>query len=199
MYFHNEYQGHQNQPRKNYLTSFQRKTLEKTLEGDIENKYRQRIKIMLLADEGKSQTEICQLLGCCQATARHWIMIARSGQAHCWKDSKIGRPKRVNEQYLDRLKELVSHSPGDYGYSFKRWTAEWLRRHLAKEFEIQVSDRYINQLLKQMGLSTKPKPNKIDSNHSTLSKSKNLLIQDLPNHNQIQQEKLLSFNLLKAE
>ena len=183
------------------LTSFQRKILQENLEKEQDNKYRQRIEIMLLADEGKSQTEICQILGCCQSTARHWIMMAKSGQAHRWNDRKIGRPKRVNEAYLQRLKELVNHSPRDYGYSFGRWTAEWLSRHLAKEFNIKVSDRYINQLLKQMGLSTKPKPkpNKSENNHSPFSNTNSLLIRDLSLKQPIQSEQLLSFNLPRAE
>ena len=165
--------------RINCLTSFQRKLLKENLEKEQDNKYRQRIEIMLLFDEGKSQTEICQLLGCCQATARHWIMMAKSGQAHRWNDRKIGRPKRVNDAYLERLKELVNHSPRDYGYAFRRWTAEWLSRHLAKEFNIKVSDRYINQLLKQMGLSTKPKNHKAEKHYSVVFHNKTICIQDL--------------------
>ena len=171
-----------NEQEKNYLTSFQRKTLQQNLETDIDEKYRQRIEIMLLADQGKTQTEICQLLGCCQATARHWIMMAKSGQAHCWKKSKIGRPKKINNQYLNRLKELVNHSPREYGYSFQRWTAEWLSRHLAQEFDIKVSDRYINHLLKKMGLSTKSKLN----SHENYQSPKNLLIQDLPSQKELE-------------
>lgn len=183
----------------NYLSSFQRKLLQENLEKELDNKYRQRIEIMLLADEGKSQTEICQLLGCCQATARHWIMMAKSDQAHRWNDRKIGRPKRINEAYLQRLKELVNHSPREYGYSFRRWTAEWLSRHLAKEFDIKVSDRYINQLLKQMGLSTKTKAQKSENSHLTSSDTNTLLIQDLSLKKPIKTEQLLSFNLPQAE
>jgi putative transposase len=63
----------------------------------------------------------------------------------------------VNDQYLERLKELVSHSPRDYGYPFGRWTGQWLSKHLAKELGIEVSDRNVNLLLKKMGLSTRPK------------------------------------------
>ncbi len=141
------------------LTSFQRKLLQKSLQEDLPESYRQRIQIMLLADTGKSQTEICRTLECCPATVRHWTHIARAGMAHQWQDCPIGRPKAVNEQYLERLKELVNGSPRDYGYSFRRWTANWLSKHLAKELGISVSDRHLKRLLKQMGLSTRPKPN----------------------------------------
>ncbi|WP_245587488.1 helix-turn-helix domain-containing protein [Cylindrospermum stagnale] len=141
-----------------FLTPFQRKLLLESLQKKLLESYRQRIEIMLLADEGKTQTEICQILGCCAATVRHWTHIARMGMAHQWQDCPIGRPKAVNDRYLERLQELVSSSPRDYGYSFQRWTANWLQKHLAKEFGVAVSDRHIKRLLKQMGLSTRPKP-----------------------------------------
>ncbi|MGV0101974.1 Helix-turn-helix domain-containing protein [Nostoc sp. DSM 114160] len=104
-----------------YLTSFQRKLLLASLEKTLPESYQQRIEIMLLADEGKTQTEICQILGCCPATARHWMHIARTGMAHQWQDCPIGRPKAINDEYLERLKELIKGSPRDHGYSFRRW------------------------------------------------------------------------------
>jgi putative transposase len=141
-----------------YLTSFQKKLLRKQLQSDIRPEYLRRIQIMLLADEGKSQAEICQTLLCSQETARHWISMARLGQAHLWSDSPMGRPKVVDEQYLERLKELVTHSPRDYGYSFHRWTCQWLSKHLANEFGIKITDAHISRLLKKMRLSTRQQP-----------------------------------------
>ncbi|MDJ0677663.1 MAG: helix-turn-helix domain-containing protein [Calothrix sp. MO_167.B42] len=140
-----------------FLTSFQRQLLQNNLQKNVPQLYRQRIEIMLLADEGKTQTQICKALGCSQGTARHWTFMARSGMAHNWQTSPIGRPKVVSEQYLQRLQELVSQSPREFGYSFGRWTGQWLSKHLAKEFGIELCDRRINQLLKDMGLSTRPK------------------------------------------
>jgi transposase len=72
-----------------------------------------------------------------------------------WQDQPVGRPKIISDQYLDRLKELVDGSPRDFGYPFQRWTAQWLKRHLAQETGVEVSDRHVNRLLKQMGLSTR--------------------------------------------
>lgn len=138
-----------------YLTPFQRKLLQKSLQEDLSNAYRQRIQIMLLADEGQSQISICRILGCSPATVRHWTHIARAGMAHQWQECPFGRHKTVNDQYLERLQELVRHSPRDYGYCFGRWTANWLSKHLARELGIEVSDRHLNRLIKQMGLSTR--------------------------------------------
>ncbi|QIR39656.1 helix-turn-helix domain-containing protein [Tolypothrix sp. PCC 7910] len=142
-----------------FLTAFQRKVLLKNLQIDLPSEYRRRIEIMLLADRGKTQIQICQLLGCSQHMARYWIGMAKSGLAHKWHEQPIGRPRSANEAYLERLKELVNHSPRDYGYSFHCWTALWLSKHLANEFGVEISDRHINRLLKQMGLSTKQRNN----------------------------------------
>jgi transposase len=139
-----------------YLTAFQRQLLQNKLQEDLSESYRQRIKIMLLADEGKTQTEICQILGCCPATVRHWMHIARTGMAHQWQDCPLGRPKAINQEYVERLQELLSQSPRDCGYGFRRWTVSWLGKHLAKELGIEVSDRHLKRVLKQMGLSTIP-------------------------------------------
>jgi transposase len=142
-----------------YLTPFQRKLLQQKQQENLSDSYHQRIKIMLLADEGKTQTEICQILGCCPATVRHWMHIARTGMAHQWQDCPLGRPKAINQEYIERLQELLSQSPRDCGYGFRRWTVSWLRKHLAKELGIEVSDRHLKRILKQMGLSTIPKAN----------------------------------------
>ena len=140
-------------PNSLYLSEFQRKILQKNLEETQIESYRQRILIMLLADEGKSQKEIAQSLNCSAATVRHWTTMARMGLAHQWQEVPVGRPKRINHEYLQRLKELVNKSPQDFGYSFQRWTGSWLSRHLAKELGIEVHERHTNRLLKEMGLS----------------------------------------------
>lgn len=185
-----QYQGQCNKnhpeiPQDGILTPFQRKLLQKSLQEDLSDLYHQRIQIMLLADEGKTQTDICRTLGCSPATARHWMHVAHIGMAHQWQDCPIGRPMAVNEQYLQRLQELVNRSPREYNYPFQRWTANWLSKHLAKEFGVEVSARHIHRLLKQMGLSTRPKfsNTKKDSHKNGLVKSSKILICDLNSTN----------------
>lgn len=138
-----------------YLTQFQRDLLQSIMAEETSPSYCQRLQIMLLADEGKKQKEICQILKCSAATARHWIAKARMGLAHQWQEEPIGRPQKISFQYKERLKELVSKNPRDYGYSFRRWTGGWLGKHLAQEFGFKVHERHINRLLKEIGLSTR--------------------------------------------
>lgn len=141
------------------LTDFQKKELEQNLQrADLHRKYRTRIRIMLLCDQGRSQAQICTELGCSRETARHWIVVAELGQAHRWSSYPVGRPNSVNQTYLDRLRELlVQCSPREFGYSFQQWTASALSQCLAKELGIEIGARHINRLLRGMGLSTRSK------------------------------------------
>ncbi|AFZ32034.1 hypothetical protein Glo7428_3565 [Gloeocapsa sp. PCC 7428] len=136
-----------------FLTSFQREFLLKSRQSNLRPEYHRRIEIMLLADMGYSQAEICAALGCSQEMARYWIAMAKAGLAHKWNDRPIGRPKTIDAHHIARLQELVNHSPREYGYSFRCWTAEWLRKQLAKEFGVEVSDRHISRILQKLGLS----------------------------------------------
>lgn len=140
--------------RKGCLTPFQRKLLNRAARSNLTRQQGRRIEIMLLTDQGLSQSQICKKVGCSPATARTWMMMAEAGQAHRWRSNPIGRPCSANEEYRRRLKRLVHQSPRKFGYSFRRWTGRWLGQHLEKEVGIRVSPRHVNRLLRQMGLST---------------------------------------------
>jgi len=103
----------------------------------------------------------------------------------------------VNDQYLERLKELVNSSPRDHGYAFRRWTANWLAKHLAKEFGIEVSDRHIKRLLKQMGLSTLPKPSNAEQKNTEQAQGSKILISDLKSTTIPDNSELLLINFTK--
>ncbi|MGL5835170.1 MAG: winged helix-turn-helix domain-containing protein, partial [Waterburya sp.] len=46
----------------------------------------------------------------------------------------------------------------DYQYPFRRWTAQKLSLYLQADLGIKLTPQHLNRLLKQMGLSTRPKP-----------------------------------------
>lgn len=88
--------------------------------------------------------------------------MARTGQAQQWQNPPLGRPKTVNREYLERLRELVTRTPKDFNYPFRRWTAQKLSEHLARELGVEISPRHVNRLLKKMGLSTRATPSQLE-------------------------------------
>ncbi|MFN7517071.1 MAG: transposase [Dolichospermum sp.] len=181
-----------------FLSDFQRQMLLKSLQENCSQSQRQRIQIMLLADKGIPQAEICQIVGCCPATARHWIHIARQGMAHQWQDSPIGRPKSVRDEYLHRLKELLYSSPRNYGYIFEYWTLNRLHKHLCEEFGFKVSDRHFKRILKQMGLSTRPKSSHNQQNSPKSAAEPKIAIADLKKANTTDSSEIIPINFHKA-
>ena len=189
-----------------YLTHFQKKLLQTSLQDEnISAKYRQRIEIMLLADQGKSQSQICKILNCSVVTVRHWTLLASMGQAHNWESSPLGRPRSVNEEYLKRLKELVNQSPKEinipgtkYKYSYDRWTTNKLGQHLAKELGISLSDRHIRRLLKEMGLSTRTQKHKQQLTDPNQVSKNRLVIDDLDLDKSLDQREFWHLNPLKT-
>lgn len=141
------------------LYSLLTQIIPEDLKFNLDDKKRRRLEILLRARMGQSQAEICAALGCSKDTVRYWMAISQTEKANTWQENSVGRPKTVNESYLKHLRNLVTHNPQDYGYSFKRWTARWLNKHLAQELGIEISDRHVNRLLKQMGLSTRGNAN----------------------------------------
>lgn len=153
--------------------------LPKDLPDNQEPIYRRRLEILIRTYLGQSQAEICSALGCSKDTARHWMMIAKTQGLNRWYEAPIGRPRRVDEYYLQRLRELVTSNPKEHGYSFSRWTAKWLSRHLAQELGIEVSDRHVNRLLKQMGLSTRNTSKSQQTEAPVEIKGQTIIIKDL--------------------
>lgn len=137
------------------ITNLLIEIVPEALAEDLEPIHRRRLEIAIRTHLGQSQAEICDALGCSKDTARHWMTIAKMEGLKSWYNQPVGRPKRVDDDYKQRLRELVTSSPKKHGYAFKRWTAGWLSKHLAKELGIEISDRHVNRLLKQMGLSTR--------------------------------------------
>ena len=85
-----------------------------------------------------------------------------------------------------------------YGFSFQRWTANWLSKHLAKELGIEISDRHIKRLLKQLGLSTRSKPSSCIDN-TTETKSSKISIRELKSSSLTDNVEFLPLHFTKLE
>jgi transposase len=175
-----------------YLTPIQRLNLQQKLRSETAKpSYQQRISIILLADEGRSQSEICELLGCGFSTASRWINALQTG---VWQSTSVGRPAVVGDKYINYLQELLESSPRDHGYFVNRWTVHSLNKHLTEKLGVAISDRHLKRLLKDLGLSTlsKPSQSELPRNGSRIH------IADI-NHNYLADESdFINNNLLQS-
>ncbi|WP_181243847.1 helix-turn-helix domain-containing protein [Chamaesiphon polymorphus] len=177
-----------------YLTSFQRQLLREHIATELPAAYRQRVEIVLLTDEGKTQAEICRSLGCSAATASRWMQLTKAGLAHQYLDCPVGRPKLITDEYIELLRELLGRSPRDYGYPFKTWTVSWLGKHIAKEKGIAVSHSHLKRVMRELGLSTRSQLNRPDKQSSA-----NISIADLSDRTLPAAEELSELNLFHIQ
>jgi transposase len=177
-----------------YLTSFQRQLLRENIAKELPTAYRQRLEIILLADEGKTQAQICRSLGCSAATASRWIQLTKAGLAHQYLDYPVGRPKVVTDEYIEFLRELLDRSPKEYGYPFKIWTVSWLAKHIAKEKGLTVSQSHLKRVMRELGLSTRTKAQQPDKQSKA-----NISISDLPDSSLPADEQESGLNLFQIQ
>jgi transposase len=163
------------------LAEFQKKFLEKeSKKQDLSERDKKRIAIMIQCTEGKTQKEICEVVKCAPATARHWMQVAKEGKAHRWREFRQdGRPLKIDVHHLNRLIDLLNQRPKDVGFRLlEEWTTKALQKQLLREFGTKVSERHINRVLKKAGYSIRSK-SKAESDQANSFRQSKVVIQDL--------------------
>jgi transposase len=127
-------------PIKNYLTAEEKQELQKQLKFHEHPDIRERILILLLRNDGKTQQEIADFLGCSLRKVAYWCTHGDPSNLGSLIDERMkGNYHKVTEQYIDLLLETIEKDPQELGYEFGRWTAERIAVYLEQETGIRLS------------------------------------------------------------
>ena len=142
-------------PVSNFLTKEQKKAMRKAMREDECPHFREHILIMLLANDGKTQSQIADFIGCSLRTVSHWFTHGDPENLESFRDGRgQGNNQKATPDYIDLLIEIVEKEPTELGYEFGRWTAQRLSEHLAKETGITLSSGQVKRLLKKKTIDT---------------------------------------------
>ena len=134
-------------PAKGFLTPDQRDKLQRELREQEHPDIRERILIFLLINDGKTQQEVADFVGCSLRKVSYWFTHADPDNLEDLKDKRMkGNFRKVTDQYLERLLEIIDQEPGDFGYEFGHWTAQRLAEYLEKETGIKISSSQIRRI-----------------------------------------------------
>ncbi len=112
-------------PAKNYLKAEQKEKLQKALKEEENAEIRERILILLLVNDGKTQAEIANFIGCGQKKVSYWWVHGDVENLESLKDKRMeGNHRKATAKYIELLLETVDKEPKDLGYEFGRWTAK---------------------------------------------------------------------------
>jgi len=88
---------------------------------------------------GKKSAEVVEGLVIHSTTIYSWFHSFRQDRQEGLANQPIGRPKpKADEAYCQVLEEVIEHDPGDYGYPFTVWVAEFLRDYLERETGVRM-------------------------------------------------------------
>lgn len=137
-------------PARNYLNPEQKERLLKTLKKEDNGEIRERILILLLLNDGKTQQEIADFLGISKNTVCYWCVHGDGDNLETLKDKRMkGNHQKVTEKYQEILLETIEKEPQELGYEFGRWTAQRLATYLEEKTGIKLSGSQVRRILER--------------------------------------------------
>ena len=130
------------------VTAGERRELARLIRRSADAPVVRRAQMIRLSGQGKRATQIGALWEISGQAVRKIInRFNAEGIAGLANRPRRGRPRKTNDRYVKLLKQAVSVSPRDIGYSFTCWTLGRLREHLARKTRIVLSVPHLSRLM----------------------------------------------------
>lgn len=137
-------------PAKSFLRSEQVDKLQKALRESELPHVRERILILLLQNDGKTQRGIADFLGCSPRTVAYWCMHGDPDRLESLQNQRNQESHRkATPEYIRLLLEIIHKEPSELGYEFGRWSGERLATYLSEKTGIELSGSQVRRILKR--------------------------------------------------
>ena len=105
----------------------ERRLMQKAIHKTRDKNYARRLTAMLMLHRGERVSHVARTLCCARSSIGRWINWFTLSGAEGLKSLPSGRGRRWPFEHICALlRELVKHSPGDFGYQRSRWSTELL-------------------------------------------------------------------------
>ena len=121
---------------------------------------RQRIRVVLLRSQHMSVLEIHRRIGVARSSAYRIIQkFIEDGEASFEDKRKSVQVKKVTDEYVELLEQLVTEYPQDYGWHRTTWTREALSIQLEELTGIAAHPTHVGRILNALGIRWgRPRP-----------------------------------------
>ena len=129
-------------------------TLEELYRTTREARLRTRAQMVLLAVERRlTAAEIAEIVRASEETVRRWLKRYLAEGAEGLRDEPHpGAPRKVTEEYKERLLHAVRRRPRSLGLPFSLWTLRRLADYMAERTGIRVEYETVRIHLKAAGI-----------------------------------------------
>jgi len=104
-------------------------------ENALEFRRRRAVELM---QQGESKEIISRILGVSRVSLNVWLRKTEAGETLKTKPNK-GRPRRLNDQQLAELEELLKKGPTAHGWQNNLWTTRRVREVIKRRFDVEFS------------------------------------------------------------
>lgn len=158
-----------------------------------------RCHIILLLNEGRSWSDICQTLYCSSRTISRWKQRFLDGGIEALQGRKLGRKPAFSPCWPEAVTDLVDNfSPSDFGYLRSRWCCWLLAAVLGVLYKLQVSRETVRRWLHQENyVYRRPRPvlTKKDPERAAIFQGLRKLLRDLPSSHTVLFQDEVDLNL----
>ncbi len=131
------------------LTLEEKKYLQHHLKFHQHPDIRERVLVLLLRNQGMTQQDIADLLGCSVRKVAYWSTHGDPRNVESLVDKRMrGNYHKTTDEYVSLLIRVVETNPKELGYSFHQWSQQKLADHLAVKTGIKLSSSQIGRILK---------------------------------------------------
>lgn len=112
-----------------------------------------RAQMILLSIRRRKVPDIADIFGVCEPTVRFWIHSFNAyGPDGLYDQPRSGRPRKVTNDVVDEIIQLVQKDPNNAGYLATVWTVAMLGLALVKTMGVTASLAALRQALHEVGL-----------------------------------------------
>lgn len=128
--------------------------LKTALDAVEKKKPTQRLTAAIAYKRGITQTEIASWYGVQRKTIYNWLSRIENRSEPLVEavtdDEPPGRPRRLSDQQLDELYEILQNPPTDAGYDTSTWTATLVEDLIEDRWNVEYSRWSCLRLLKEV-------------------------------------------------
>ncbi|MBN7970054.1 helix-turn-helix domain-containing protein, partial [Klebsiella pneumoniae] len=131
----------------------ERRLMQKAIHKTRDKNHARRLTAMLMLHRGERVSDVARTLCCARSSVGRWINWFTHSGIEGLKSLPAGRSRRWPFEHIcTLLRELIKHSPGDFGYQRSRWSTELLAIKINEITGCQLHAATVRRWLPSAGL-----------------------------------------------
>ena len=127
-----------------------RTAIRHSVQHSRDHRFLYRLFCVLLLAEGHSPQKVAEWLGEHARTLERWRKrYQEQGTEGLRDDTSPGRPPKLRPEQFNAVMHDLTRPAYLYGFSTEKWQGKVLKEHLARNYDIDISLRQCQRLLKQ--------------------------------------------------